>query len=104
LFVWLVGATRPLHGDGDVEKLHGDAQTGQTPRPEPKVKDGKSSAKDGRPKRLGCMTVKKDMRKILRKVLCRTYFPSVLSCIDRWKAGSCEDGSKCCLHSRFIGT
>jgi len=43
-------------------------QTGQTPRP--KVEDGKSSIKDGAPKRLGCKEVKKEMKNSVKRV-CR---------------------------------
>jgi len=51
------GATRPLPRNGGVEKLHGDQQSGHAPRSGPEVKNGRSSAEDGAPERLGCGTI-----------------------------------------------
>jgi len=45
-----------------VEELHGDPRSG------PEVKNGKSSAKDGAPERLGCGTVKEEVSHILHRV------------------------------------
>jgi len=43
-------------------------QSGQAPRSGPEIKNGRSSAKDGAPKRLGCETVKEEVIQILQRV------------------------------------
>jgi len=68
----LGGATRPLPGDGDVEKLQGDQQTSQTLIPGPKV--------NGAPERLRCRTVEKKDAESIRGS-CKKYSLSTLSCI-----------------------
>jgi len=43
-------------------------QSGHAPRSEPKVKNGRSGAEDGASERLGCGTVKEEVRQILQRV------------------------------------
>jgi len=43
-------------------------QLRHAPRSEPEVKNGRSSAKDGAPERLGCETVKDEVSHILQRV------------------------------------
>jgi len=43
-------------------------QSGHAPRSGPEVKNGRSSAKDGSPERLGCGTVKDELSHILQRV------------------------------------
>jgi len=58
------GDTRPLPRDGGVEELHGDPTVG----PRPKVWNGRSSDKDGAPKRLECGTIQEEVSQILQRV------------------------------------
>jgi len=64
----LVGVTTQLLlGNASVENFLGDLTN--EPRTEPKVKDKKSSAKDGKPERLRRKTMEnKEMRKTLQRV------------------------------------
>jgi len=62
------GATRPLPRDGGVEELYGDQQSGHAPRSGPEVKNGRTSAEDGAPERLGWGTVKAEVSQILQRV------------------------------------
>jgi len=41
--------------------------SGHVPRSGPEVKNGRSSAKDGAPERLGCRTIQKEVSQILQK-------------------------------------
>jgi len=50
------GATRPLLREWGIEELHGNPT-----RSGPEVKNGRSSVKDGAPKRLRCGTAKKEV-------------------------------------------
>jgi len=43
-----------------MEKLHGDPTVSHTPRSGPKVKNERSSAKDGMPERLRCGTIQEE--------------------------------------------
>jgi len=47
-------------GEG-AEALHKTQQSGHAPRPEPKVKNGNSIAKDGTPERLRRRTIQKEV-------------------------------------------
>jgi len=51
------GATRTLPRNGGAETQ----QSGHTPRSEPEVKNGRSSAKNGAPERLRCGTIQKEL-------------------------------------------
>jgi len=66
------GATRPLLRDGGMEELHRDPTVGHIPRSGPEVKNGRSSAEDGAPERLGCRTVKEEVSQILQRVSAST--------------------------------
>jgi len=43
-------------------------QSGHTPRSGPEVKNGRSSAKDGTPAKLGCGTIQKAVSSILQRM------------------------------------
>jgi len=89
----LVGAARLLPGEGTSSR----GKTSRRPNSRatnqglarPKLKDGRSSAKDGAPKRLVCRAVKKEMRKSCVECLQEVYSP-ILSCIDRRIKDGCE--------------
>jgi len=51
-----------------VEELHGDPIVRLPPRTGPEVKNGRSSAEDVPPERLGFGTVKKEVSQILQRV------------------------------------
>jgi len=57
------GATRLLSRDGDVEELYGNTTVGPAPRSGPEVKN-RSSAEDGAPERLRCVSGAPFVRRI----------------------------------------
>jgi len=62
------GATRILPRDGGVRNSTETQQSGHAPRSGPQVKNGRSSAEDGAPERIGCGTVKEEVSQNLQRV------------------------------------
>jgi len=65
------GNKKVLPRDGGVEELHGDPTVGPRPKVWTRGKNGRSGAEDGAPERLGCGTVKEEVRQILQSRLYR---------------------------------
>jgi len=61
-------------------------QSGHAPRSGPKVKNGRSSAKDGASERLRCKTIQKEVSQILQRLsvsVARTFLLPFSSCIGK---------------------
>jgi len=71
-------------------------QSGHASRSGPEVKNGRNSAKDGAPERLGCGTVKEGESYLAEGVRrrCMKDSPSVLSCIGKRTREGCDRGSE----------
>jgi len=58
----------PFRGMGGGKNSTEAQQSGHAPRSGPEVKNGRRSAKDGVPERLGCGTIQEEMSQILQRV------------------------------------
>jgi len=58
----------PFRGMGAWRNFTETQQLSDAPRSGPEVKNGRSSAKDGAPERLGCGTVKEEVSHILQRM------------------------------------
>jgi len=90
------GATRPIPRDGAWRNSTETQQSGHDPRPEPEVKNGRSSAKDDVPEAQmrdnpggGVLDPAEDVC-----WCCKKKSPSVLSCIGKRTGEGCDRGSE----------
>jgi len=71
-------------------------QSDHAPRSGSEVENGRSSAEDGAPERLGCGTVKEEVSRILQEGVRRCCMKNspVFSCISKRTKESCDRSSK----------
>jgi len=68
MMVVVVVLPNPFQGMGAWRNSTETQQSSHTPRSGPEVKNGRSSAKDGAPEKLGCGTIQEEVSRILQRV------------------------------------